>query len=331
MNKLFHSIVFKLPNLNKLFYEFEKKEAKIKSFERIIISGLARSGTTSLLRELVNNDISCSLTYRNMPLILAPKMQNLLNYFSKVNENYFERSHNDGIMINEYSSEAFDEVFFQVYEGNRYIFKNHLNEYHSKYINDYIEYINYFLYLNNKNIYICKNNNHIVRLPQIIESKKFKVFITFRKPLTHVSSLANQDLIHKNLQIKDNFILDYMNYLGHFEFGRNKKHFNFYSSKLNILDYAGNDFWLVMWINYYDYLLTLLKKYDNINLIFFEDWCTKDKLLLNYIEKITGISVNNKNIYSVPNKETFPVNDNLLIIAENIFKELQIKYKIQLF
>ena len=329
MNKLFHRIVFGFPNLNKLFYEFEKKEAKIQSFERIIISGLARSGTTSLLRELVNNDFACSLTYRNMPLILAPKVQNLLNYFSKSNENSFERSHGDGIMINGYSSEAFDEVFFQVYEGNSYIFKNQLNEYHSKYVNDYIDYINYFLNFNNKNIYICKNNNHIIRLPQIIESKKFKIFITFRNPLTHVYSLANQDLIHKNLQIKNNFILDYMNYLGHYEFGRNIKYFNFYNSKLNILDYVGNDFWLVMWINYYDYLLTLLKKYDNINLVSFEDWCTKDKLLLNYIEKITGISLSNINVYSVPNKATFPINDNLLIIAENIFKELQIKYKSQ--
>ena len=56
MNKIIHKIVFNQPVFNKLFYEFEKKVTENQAFERIIISGLARSGTTSLLRELVKND-----------------------------------------------------------------------------------------------------------------------------------------------------------------------------------------------------------------------------------------------------------------------------------
>ena len=82
------------------FYEFEKKVTENQAFERIIISGLARSGTTSLLRELVKNDLTCSLKYENMPLILAPTIQKLLGYFSRNIENEVERSHQDGIKIN---------------------------------------------------------------------------------------------------------------------------------------------------------------------------------------------------------------------------------------
>ena len=330
MNKIIHQIVFKKPILNKLFYEFERKETENKNFERIIISGLARSGTTSLLRELVKNDLTCSLTYKNMPLILAPKMQKLLSYFSGNTVKEVERSHQDGIMINTSSPEAFDEVFFQVYERNSYTFKNHLNEYDSKNINSYIEFINHFLIINNRNIYVTKNNNHILRLPEIIETEKFKIFITFRDPLTHAASLKKQDLIHSSLQKKDTFVLDYMNYLGHLEFGLNKKYFNFKKLRVNVLDYEGNDFWLAQWINYYEHIITLTNKYQELNLINFDDWCSKDELLLNKINFITGITLNKNDVYLPAIKPLFIVNEKLLKIADNIFQELLILYKNQL-
>jgi hypothetical protein len=330
MNKIIHHIVFRQPGLNKLFYEFEKKESDNNNFERIIISGLARSGTTSILRQLVENKLTCSLSYENMPLILAPKMQKLLAYFSETHVEEVERSHQDGIMINSSSSEAFDEVFFQVYEKKSYTFRKYLNEYESKHINTYIEFINHFLITNNRKIYVTKNNNHILRLPQIIESGKFKIFITFRDPLTHAASLEKQDSIHTSLQKKDTFSLDYMNYLGHFEFGLNKKYFNFRNAKVNVLDYKGSDFWLAQWINYYDFIITLTKKYQVINLINFEDWCSKNELLLNKIKFITGIELNKKYVYLPPMKPLLQFNENLLEISDNIFQELLIIYKNQL-
>ena len=330
MNKIFHHIIFKQPNCNKLFYEFEKIEIESDAFERIIVSGLARSGTTSLLRELVINDLTCSLTYKNMPLILAPKMQKLLRCFFKTNVEEVERSHQDGIMINNESSEAFDEVFFQVYESNIYSFKNYLNEYESKHINSYIEFINHFLITNKRNIYITKNNNHILRLPQIIESGKFKILITFRDPLTHAASLEKQDLIHSKLQKENSFVLDYMNYLGHFEFGLNKKYFKFRNERVNVTEYEGIDFWLAQWINYYGRIIELTKKYQGINLINFEDWCSKEKFLLRRINNITGLTIFNKDIYFPAVKSSFNVDGKLLKIAENIFQELLILYRNQL-
>lgn len=331
MNKIIHQIVFKQPVFNKLFYEFEKKESENHDFERIIISGLARSGTTSLLRELVKNDLTFSLTYNNMPLILAPKVQKLLGYFSKTIDKEVERSHQDGIMINTSSSEAFDEVFFQVYEMNTYTFKNHLNEYESKHINSYIEFINHLLVTNNRSIYITKNNNHILRLPEIIESGKFKIFITFRDPLTHSASLEKQDSIHISLQKKDTFTLDYMNYLGHFEFGLNKKYFNFKNARVNVLDYEGNDFWLAQWINYYEQIITITKKHQRLNLINFDDWCSNNELLLNKITLITSLKLNKKNVYLPPKKQLFKVDENLFKIADDIFQELLFLYKKQLY
>jgi hypothetical protein len=330
MNKVFHQIVFKQTILNKLFYEFEKKECVNRNFERIIISGLARSGTTSILRELAKNACTCSLSYKNMPLVLAPRMQKLLNYFFEINVKDVERSHQDGLKINTSSYEAFDEVFFQLYEKNIYTFKNHLIEYNSMYINSYIEFINHLLIVNNRNIYVTKNNNHILRLQKIIETGKFKIFITFRNPLMQSASLEKQDSIHSGLHSKDSFALDYMNYLGHYEFGMNKKYFKFKNARVNVLDYEGNDFWLAQWINYYDYLIMLAKKYKTINLIHFDDWCSKDKLLIKKIKLITGLTIDENSIYLPHKKSFFQVNEILLNIADNIFKELLFLYKQQL-
>ena len=148
--------------------------------------------------------------------------------------------------------------------------------------------------------------------------------------MTHSSSLEKQDSIHSALQKVDSFSLDYMNYLGHFEFGLNKKYFNFKNPRVNVLVYEGIDFWLAQWINYYDFIITLTKKYQGINLINFEDWCSKDKLLLNKIKFITGLTLNKKHVYLPPIKPFFQVDENLLKIADNIFKELLFIYKNQL-
>ena len=136
------------------------------------------------------------------------------------------------------------------------------------------------LIVNNRNINVTKNNNHILRLQKIIETGKFKIFITFRNPLVQSASLEKLDSIHSSLHTRDSFALDYMNYLGHYEFGMNKKYFKFKNARVNVLDYVGNDFWLAHWINCYDYLILLAKKYKTINLIHFDDWCSKDKIVI---------------------------------------------------
>ena len=80
MKTILHKIAFKMPQLNKLFYEFEKTFPVPDDINAILITGLARSGTTSLLNEIEKNNSVFSLKYQNMPFVLAPKFQNLLQY-----------------------------------------------------------------------------------------------------------------------------------------------------------------------------------------------------------------------------------------------------------
>jgi len=141
VKSILYKLSFKLPKLNTLFYEFEKTNSISLPINAIIVTGLARSGTTSLLNELEKNDSVYSLKYRNMPFVLAPKFQNILQNKTRLNINSIERSHKDGIFINESSAVAFDEVFFKVYEENKFTFKNHLLQYESNYINKYLDFL----------------------------------------------------------------------------------------------------------------------------------------------------------------------------------------------
>jgi hypothetical protein len=102
-----------------------------------------------------------------MPFVLAPKLQNIFQSKANLDLKTIERSHNDGIFINEASPEAFDEVFFKVYEEKKFTLKDKLLQYESNYIHKYLDFINHCLFVNQKNIYLTKNNNHILRLWQL--------------------------------------------------------------------------------------------------------------------------------------------------------------------
>lgn len=326
MKTILQKIALKLPQLNALFYEFEKTSNISSTINAVLITGLARSGTTSILNELENNDTVFSLKYKNMPFILAPKFQNILQNKTISNINPIERSHKDGIFINESSPEAFDEVFFKIYEEKNYSSVNHLKQYESKHIQEYLEFIKHCLFVNQKNIYLTKNNNHILRLTQIIETQKFKILITFREPLSQASSLLNQHIIHTQLQKKDKYSLKYMSYLGHHEFGLDHKFFLFENPRLDITSFSGNNYWLVQWINYYHYILQLFERFkeDVFILVPFNDWCEKEPHLINQINKYTNLPINDKQTYKPKDKAFFQIDQNLSEIALDIYSKLLI-------
>jgi hypothetical protein len=326
MKTLLHKIAIKMPQLNKLFYEFEKTTPFRSNINIILITGLARSGTTSLLNELEKNDSVFSLKYQNMPFVLAPKFQNILQNKATLDINKIERSHKDGIFINESSPESFDEVFFKVYEDKKFNLKDKLLQYKSNYIYEYLDFINHCLFVNQKKIYLTKNNNHILRLSQLIETQNFRILVTFREPLSHAYSLLNQHNIHTKLQESDPFSLQYMNYLGHHEFGVSHKFFLFEKPRLDSSKYTGNNYWLAQWINYYHYILELIERF-NINLFLmvpFNDWCEKKPNLIKTIEKFINIPIKDKSIYQPKAKDFIQVDQNLSEIAQEIYNKLLI-------
>ena len=64
----------------------------------VFVSGLARSGTTILLNAIYKSDEFASLSYKDMPFILAPNLWSKLS-LKKKDIDLVERAHGDGIKI----------------------------------------------------------------------------------------------------------------------------------------------------------------------------------------------------------------------------------------
>ena len=115
IQKFLHNCVLSKKFINKSLFEIEKiiylKNIQIKDQSHIFITGLPRSGTTSLLNFLYSSNQYASLTYKNMPFVLSPNFSSL---FNKTNISKKERMHGDGITYDINSPEAFDEFFFSI-------------------------------------------------------------------------------------------------------------------------------------------------------------------------------------------------------------------------
>ena len=92
----------------------------------IFVSGLARSGTTLLMRRIYDSGNFCTLTYEDMPFVLAPAVWRRVRPRVDAGNALRERAHGDGIMVDTKSPEAFEEVFWRIRCGSRYLLADRL-------------------------------------------------------------------------------------------------------------------------------------------------------------------------------------------------------------
>ena len=235
---------------------------KVKQSKHVFVSGLARAGTTILLRRIYDTGVFCSLTYRDMPFILAPNSWGRISRKSKTSNAQTERAHGDRILIGIDSPESLDEVFWRVFDGDEYITKSHLKPHEPdiEAVEKYVAYVAAVLNADSQNRprYLSKNNNNILRLGAIRRAfPNAEILIPFRHPLAHASSLMRQ---HENFirqQQDDQFIRSYMTWLVHHEFGSDHRPFHFESAggkRLAKLEPDGLDYWLEVWCQAYTWL-----------------------------------------------------------------------------
>lgn len=253
--------------------------------ENIFITGLARSGTTSVFNYLFNSNEFGSLLYSDMPFLLMPNLWNSVPKKKKTDKT--ERFHGDKIMVGNDSPEALDEFFWKVFLKNSYISKDALeiNEIDDAIIRKYEKYISLICHARKKDKYLSKNNNSVLRLEQLLKlNNPTKIILLYRNPFDHAASLLKLHLKFSKQQQQDKFILRYFDYLGHHEFGLNQKIFNLYPNlKADNLSLNKEqlDFWLKTWIDYYSYIIE--NHADKITLISFEDICGFPEKTYSYI------------------------------------------------
>ena len=212
LHQLLHCIALSSNFLKEVYFTFEKSLFLKKDLrtdnQHIFISGMARSGTTILLNALHETKNFASLTYDDMPFILSPNIWSFLAKNSSDLEKR-ERAHKDGIRIDNKSPEAFEEIFWKMFDN-----------YDKKLICEFTNFINLVCLKYGKKRYLSKNNQNVKRIDMLLKNyPNSKIIIPFRDPMQQAISLLRQHNNFIYLHKESNFIRRYMQWVGHSEFG----------------------------------------------------------------------------------------------------------------
>ena len=309
-----HKFLLSSKFMRKVTYDFENLFfSSLKEIDNIdnhvFVAGLARSGTTILLNAIHKTGFFSSLSYQDMPFILAPNLGSKIS-FNKKNTNLIERAHGDGIKISVKSPEAFEEVFWKTFDER----KN----------NSKINFKNYVELINRrykKKRYLSKNNQNIKRIELILQIfPNSKVLIPFRNPVQQAYSLLNQHKKFIELAKTDSFISDYMKLIGHTEFGPN--YFPIYRQNLNYKDDLNINHWIEQWYFVYGNYMETLKNNKNVNFICYEKLCKSTDYWRNILRLLNIDRFYNFNFKE--SKKDIPIsfNDDLIYKSNLIYNQL---------
>ncbi len=282
LDKALHYLALNFPAISEASFEINKSVTKADispdhNSKHVYVSGLARAGTTILMRNLYHTGAFCSLSYRDMPFVLAPNLWERVTRLSVKNTLSQERSHGDGIMVDFDSPEALEEVFWRIFCGKEYIKENglycHLVD--DKTIATYREYIALILFQHGKKRYLAKNNNNVLRLDSIVSAfPNVVILIPFRDPVAQAESLLKQHHRFLKIQDSDRFSLKYMNWLVHHEFGAN--HLSMMPDKFPTASnhFEHIEYWLSQWCAVYRNMIDLITRYpENCYPFCYERFC----------------------------------------------------------
>jgi len=289
LDQLLHRIALDHPTLHRWLHDREVRRWRTRGGEReplfLLVTGLARAGTTSLLQRLVETGAFSSLNYANMPFVMAPGTWRRF-YKPKVGE-LEERSHGDGILVGADSAEALEEPFFLAHTGGAFVAEDHLVP-HRVDAELYGRYLDYQgLVRNPGTTYLAKNNNALLRYPSLREhNRDFTAVLMFREPLAHAASLLDMHRRYTAMQDGDPFVRTYMDWLAHHEFGGGQKPFRFGSAPA-LGDPETLDYWLDRWTDYYRHALTV--DGHRLLLVSHATWSASPTAILKAVLAETGI------------------------------------------
>lgn len=302
-----------------------KKQGLTPRQDFVIISGLARAGTTSIMNQLTEISAFKSLSYANMPFLLSPQLW--ARIYQPKKQALRERSHKDGLSIGLNSVEALEEYFFKAISEDAYIEDNALREYRLT-PRDYDDYLSYqrVVCQDQESIYLAKNNNFLLRYQSIREmNPAFVMVIMFRHPLYHAASLLEKHLEYQSQQTEDPFILEYMNWLGHHEFGLNQKPFAWKGMPLPAGNREDLEYWLQIWLNYYNKAITITDEQSLF--INYDQFCREPNDSITKILRKIGVGSELNDQQPFRNQRLIEENyySNRLREAEALYKKLLVR------
>ncbi|MCX2978645.1 sulfotransferase [Candidatus Marimicrobium litorale] len=307
-----------------------RKEASREIVAPVFIAGLARSGSTILLNTLHETGAFRSLTYRDMPFVLMPGVWSGMSRASRRQGQAQERAHGDRLMVEYDSPEAFEEVFWRTFAGVDYVQPNaviaHAPSAEAR--RNFPKFIRHVLASDPAPVarrYLSKNNNNLLRLPTLRSIfPNAHILIPFRSPLQHALSLLRQHKKFCQIHNEDRFSMQYMDWLGHWEFGLQHKQYRF-SDERGVWRPDDVNYWLHTWLGAHQYAIE--RDTEQPLYLCYETICESEGAILNALFARLGVTVeenvNGKIYQAAEQREHSAVDPELLARCESVYAELQ--------
>jgi hypothetical protein len=279
LNRVLHQLALGSTPIAELTFDLEKQFAPSCTHRQcaVYVTGLARAGTTVLMRSLHDSGQFASLTYDDMPFLLAPNLWAKLSGMDKKQRAMQERAHGDGVQVDFDSPEALEEVFWRVHCGDDYIRPAFLQPHTpcAQTLAQLKRYQDLVCQRHGRLQYLAKNNNLILRLATMAAQQRDTTFlVVFRDPLAQARSLLQQ---HSRFADADAFTRKYMTWLAHHEFGATHRPFRFSNDDPLVRGEPEQlAYWVERWCDAYTYFLAVLRQgHANVVAVSYERLCNQ--------------------------------------------------------
>ena len=294
LDRWLHWIALQPESVRRLSFDLERQFYLPDNPQRaaqgaVYVCGLARSGTTILLRILDEIPELKSLSYRSMPFALAPNLWAAANRPMNRQVAEIRRAHGDGLLVDLDSPEALEEVFWRTF-GQPIDDGTGTMGYAPPSPETMAAFADYrALVANPKGAapaadgklrrYLSKNNNNLLRLDNLCADPTAQVLLVYRDPVDTARSMHKQHMRFCRAQKEHPFIRRYMDWLGHFEFGLGHRPFAFAKPFMDPgLRPENLNYWLDYWNAVHQYILK--KAAHNLQLVNYETLCAQPSRVL---------------------------------------------------
>jgi len=273
----------------------------------IYVSGLARSGSTILLEMLARHPDAATHRYRDLPPVMTPIFWN-----KAFGQTYgkgaapVERAHKDRIMVTPDSPEALEEILWMAFfedchdPGKDNILDRMTSN--SAFEAFYRDHLRKILLIRGGRRYLSKGNYNITRigyLQKLFPDARF--IVPVRDPTWHVASLMKQHRLFYQEEERDPRILRYMQRIGHFEFGLDRRVTNTGDSErarsIEAFWQSGQEVrgWARLWASLYGFLHAQLARDEVLRqhtlIVRYEDLCNMPRETLARVFDHAGLEL----------------------------------------
>ncbi len=259
-DRFLHMLAFSGPGIQKAAIRLEdmllgRKTKGVADQPPVLVTSLARGGTTAVLNALHALPGMVTHTYRDMPFATAPLLWSRLSAPLKREVARQKRAHGDGLSIDLDSPEAFDEIFWMLYWPQNYktaqipLWTSRDADAQAAGVFRKMFRKMAVLRGGGRGRYLSKNNANIARLQLLPEMfPDCGIVVLLRQPAAHAASLLRQHRNFLKLQAEDDFTRRYMRDIGHLEFGLLHRPIGFEGFDPAAYDPQSPDYWLAYWI-----------------------------------------------------------------------------------